>query len=497
MTEYKSAFPDLPQFSGFMRPCRLEGEAFNLEVLGQIPQEIEGTFFRVMPDPQTPPFIENDTWFNGDGNVSAFRVKDGKVSFKQRYVRTEKFIRERESQRALLGKYRNKFTDAVEFRIRSTANTNIVHFNGQLLALKEDSPPYAMDPITLETKGLYDFDGQLPSLTFTAHPKFDPKTGEMVCFGYEAKGDGTPDVCYYNVTADGKFTETVWLVAPVVAMIHDFAVTENWVIFPIIPQVCDLERMMQGGEHWQWSSTTPMYLGVIPRHGAQSTDVKWFQYKNSFPGHTANAYEDKNGILVIDLGLSEKNQFFWWPDAEGNAPEPSSIHGELVRFTIDPQSEDLNLSEPKVLQADNSEFYRIDDRFLMRPYRHCFFDMMDPKLGTDFERIAPNIGGGYPLYNSLGHFDNLTGKTEVYFPGKAHMVQEPVFIPRRNSTVEGDGYIMVLVNNYETMSSELHLLDTSDFTKLQAKILIPVRLRHGLHGSWVDGKELPLPSQAE
>lgn len=129
----------------------------------------------------------------------------------------------------MTGKYRNKYTDAVEFKIRTTANTNIVHFNGQLLALKEDAPPYAMDPITLETKGLYDFDGQLPSLTFTAHPKFDPKTGEMVCFGYEARGDGTPDVCYYNVTPEGKFTEVVWLVAPVVAMIHDFAVTENWV----------------------------------------------------------------------------------------------------------------------------------------------------------------------------------------------------------------------------------------------------------------------------
>lgn len=127
------------------------------------------------------------------------------------------------------GKYRNKFTDAVRFKIRSTANTNIVFFNGQLLALKEDSPPYAMDPSTLETKGLYDFEGQLPSVTFTAHPKFDPKTGEMVCFGYEAKGDGTPDICYYQVRPDGSFSNICWFVAPVCAMIHDFAVTENWV----------------------------------------------------------------------------------------------------------------------------------------------------------------------------------------------------------------------------------------------------------------------------
>lgn len=128
-----------------------------------------------------------------------------------------------------LGKYRNKYTDAVEFQVRSTANTNIIFFNNRLLALKEDSPPYALDPVTLETTGLYDFDGQLPSLTFTAHPKFDPKTGDMVCFGYEARGDGTPDVCYYTVNPRGEVTEVVWLVAPVVAMIHDFAVTENWV----------------------------------------------------------------------------------------------------------------------------------------------------------------------------------------------------------------------------------------------------------------------------
>ncbi|GKZ80023.1 hypothetical protein AnigIFM56816_004234 [Aspergillus niger] len=504
MTETRTtAFPARPQFSGFMKPCRVEGETLNLEVLGDLPTDIDGVFYRVMPDPQLPPFIENDPWFNGDGNITAFRFHDGRVSFQQRYVRTEKFVRERQAQRALIaqltlflwsieGKYRNKFTDAVEFKVRSTANTNIVYFNGQLLALKEDSPPYAMDPVTLETKGLYDFDGQLPSMTFTAHPKFDPETGEMICFGYEARGDGTPDVCYYTVGPDGKFTEVVWLVAPVVAMIHDFAVTENWVIFPIIPQLCDIERMKQGGEHWQWSPETPLYLGVIPRRGAKTADVKWFQYKNSFPGHTANAHEDSSGNLIIDLGLSEKNVFFWWPDAQGNAPEPSSIRSQLVRFTINPRAEDLNLTEPRILQTDNSEFYRIDDRYATKPHRHVFFDMMDPSLGTDFARIAAVLGGGYPLYNSLAHFDNVTGKTEVYFSGKTHMVQEPVFIPRSELAAEGDGYLLALVNNYDSMSSELHLLDTADFTRARAKILLPVRLRPGLHGSWVDGSDVPL-----
>ncbi len=261
----RSHFPERPQFSGFMKPCRVEAEVSNLEVYGEIPEDIDGTFYRVMPDPQFAPFIEDDPvrWIryphaNLRGNAdrtsgSTVMATSAHSDSRMGRLPSSSALCGPRSSRAserlsghcwvsrvspstpcatadsVSGKYRNKYTDAVEFKIRTTANTNIVHFNGRLLALKEDAPPYSMDPETLETHGLYTFDGQLPSLTFTAHPKFDPKTGEMICFGYEAKGDGTPDVCYYRIAADGTFLETVWLTAPVVAMIHDFAVTENWV----------------------------------------------------------------------------------------------------------------------------------------------------------------------------------------------------------------------------------------------------------------------------
>ncbi|KAJ5915765.1 lignostilbene dioxygenase [Penicillium verhagenii] len=483
-------FPNEPQFSGFMKPCRVEGDVQNLEVCGELPKEIDGTFFRVMPDPQMFPFIENDPWFNGDGNVSAFRIKDGNASWQQRFVRTEKFVREREAGRALMGKYRNKFTDAVEFKIRSTANTNVVFFNGQLLALKEDSPPYAMDPNTLETKGLYDFEGQLPSLTFTAHPKFDYKTSEMTCFGYEAKGDGTPDICYYQISQEGKLSDICWFVAPVCAMIHDFAVTENWAIFPLIPQLCDIDRMKAGGEHWQWSSKTPLYVGVIPRRNPKPNDVKWFRWENSFPGHTLNAYEDEKGKIIFDLGLSRENVFSWWPDEQGFAPDPSTVVSQLCRFTIDPNSKIDRLPEPKILHKGNSEFYRIDDRFSSQQHSHSFFDLMDPSLGTNFGVVGPRLGGGHPVYNALAHLNLDTGKYEVYFPGQTHLVQEPVFIPRVGSDVEGDGYLLALVSNYETMSSELHLLDVDDFEKAKAIVKLPVRLRHGLHGNWVENRDI-------
>ncbi|KAL2786704.1 carotenoid oxygenase [Aspergillus keveii] len=485
----RTTFPKAEQFQGFMKPCRFEGEIRDLEVEGTIPDRIDGTFFRVMPDPQYIPFIENDPWFNGDGSISAFQVRGGRVNFKQRYVQTEKVVRERQANKALLGKYRNKYTDAVEFKVRSTANTNVLYFNGKLLACKEDSPPYMLDPSTLDTIGLCDFDGQLPSMTFTAHPKIDPVSGELVGFGYEAKGDGTPDVCYYSITPDGKFTETVWLVAPVVGMIHDFAVTENWVVFPIIPQTCDIERMKQGGERWQWDPNLPVYFGVLPRRGAQGSDVKWFRSPNAFPGHVYNAYEEA-GNVHVDISISDKNVFFWWPDAEGNSPDPREIAAFLFRFTIDPTATDLDLPPAELLLQENNEFPRIDDRWSMKKHHHGFFNLMDMTAGTNWPAIMPVVGGGFPPYNSLGHLDLRTNKLDKYFPGPTHFAQEPAFVPRSETAEEGDGYLLALVNNYATMLSELHIVDTRNFTKPQAVVYLPVRLRPGLHGNWVDAKDM-------
>jgi carotenoid cleavage dioxygenase len=249
--------------------------------------------------------------------------------------------------------------------------------------------------------------------------------------------------------------------------------------------------MKQGGEHWQWNPNVPFYLGVLPRRGACGTDVKWFRAPNAFPGHTVNAYEDDSGNIVMYLPLTNKNVFFWWPDANGNAPSPEEIAAKLVRFTFDPRSSDLDLPTSEVIGDDDCEFPHIDDRVAGKKHSHAFMTLMDPSLGTDFPAIVPVMGGGHPPYNSLGHLDYNTMRMHKYFPGRTHLVQEPVFVPRRGKDVaEGDGWVIALVNNYATMSSELHIVDTGAFEKPQAIIGLPIRLRAGLHGSWVDVQDL-------
>ncbi|KIX00106.1 uncharacterized protein Z518_10243 [Rhinocladiella mackenziei CBS 650.93] len=224
-----SKWPVVHDLAGSTLPCRLEGEIGDLIVLGTIPKEIDGTFYRVMCDPYVPP-DPGSVPIDGDGNISAFRFYNGRVDMKTRYVETERYKLERKANKALFGLYCNPFTHhpCVRAAVDSTANTNLVYWAEKLLTLKEVALPYVVDPDTLETLGYDPFKGQINSKTFTAHPKVDPFTQELVCFGYEAKGLATRDVVTYALHKQGKKTAEFWSRSPWCAFIHDCAVTEKF-----------------------------------------------------------------------------------------------------------------------------------------------------------------------------------------------------------------------------------------------------------------------------
>lgn len=278
-------YPNTPVFQTFNSPCRLEGDIYDLEVDGIIPPEINGTFFRIQPDHRFPPMFEEDIHFSGDGSITVIRIQNGHADFKQRYAKTDRFLAETAARKSLFGKYRNPYTDSESVKgvIRTVANTNITLWRGMLLATKEDGPPYAMDPVTLETIGRYDFEGQVRTPTFTAHPKFDPDTGEMICFGYEAGGNGndsSPDIVVYTIDADGKKTEEAWYRSPFTGMIHDCGISKNYIVLPLTPLKCSVDRLKKGGNHWAWDPHESQWYGIVPRRGGKSEDIVWLQSEN-------------------------------------------------------------------------------------------------------------------------------------------------------------------------------------------------------------------------
>jgi carotenoid cleavage dioxygenase-like enzyme len=75
-------------------------------------------------------------------------------------------------------------------------------------------------------------------------------------------------------------------------------------------------------------------------------------------------------------------------------------------------------------------------------------------------------------------------------------LQESCFVPRKGSAGEGDGYLMGIANNYETMSSDLVIVDAQRMEQgAIATVKLPFRLRGGTHTNWYPATDLPKYSE--
>ena len=235
-------YPKEDHLIGNFAPLRMESNVGDLIVEGDIPSGINGTYYRNGPDPKFPPRGGKSHWFGGDGMVHAFHINDGKVSYLNRWMRTVKWTKEDEAGEALFpsGMDPTDTDPSVQgLETDGLANTAIVSHAGKLLALEEAHAPFEFDPHTLESVGSHTFDGKLQG-PVTAHPKVDPKTGELLFFGYMADGFFSDTIRFTAVSKEGKITKSELIKAPFPSMVHDFYATENYIIIQSGPKICNI-----------------------------------------------------------------------------------------------------------------------------------------------------------------------------------------------------------------------------------------------------------------
>jgi carotenoid cleavage dioxygenase-like enzyme len=456
---------------GFNSPTRFDADVYDCEVWGQIPTDIRGTFYRMQCDfDYRPPKNEWMTGFNGDGHISRFRFHDGSVDFKGRFVRTARLMAERTERKRLFGVYRNPYTDdpSVAHINRSAANTHTYWHGGKLFVLKEDSLPYYVDPHTLETKGDWDFHGKYTAKTMSAHPKIDPVTGEMIAYGYEAKGILTKDIAVYTINPAGKVTKEVWLQSPYLGIIHDIAITQKHVIIPVIARTSSLERLKSGEPMWEWDGSLPTMVGILPRDG-EAKDVRWFKGPSRNTLHFLNA-TDRGNKVTMEL-----------PTSSGER-DPSQIR--RWTFDLDSQS-DAFLEE--VVSTTPGFLPRMDDRYLSLDYRYAFISSRVASATPD-PKANPMSGGTQVVQRLDVHTGDIKQCT---VEGKVAL-QESCFVPRANSTSEGDGYVMTIASNFDTMSSDMIITDAQHLEDgVIATVKLPFRLRSGTHTNWYPQSVLP------
>jgi all-trans-8'-apo-beta-carotenal 15,15'-oxygenase len=218
------------------RSLRQEYDYWATEIEGRIPERLQGTLFRNGPGKLEAGSQRYGHPFDGDGMVCAITFIDGRVHFRNRFVRTPEFEAEEKAGRVL---YRGVFgtqkpggwwANFLDLRFKNPANTNVIYQGGKLLALWEASAPYRLNPATLATEGSETFAGALaPNQPFTAHPRRDPATGDLMAFGVQTGPSST--LLFYRVDAQGRLVEKRDYRLPGFAFLHDFVWTPRYWIF--------------------------------------------------------------------------------------------------------------------------------------------------------------------------------------------------------------------------------------------------------------------------
>ena len=472
-------FPDLLLYRGYSAPSRIEADVYDLEVEGTIPAALRGTYYRAAADPQYPPLLGTDVFINGDGMIHMVRIADGHADLKTRYVRTEKLAAERAARRALFGAYRNPYTDdpSVAGVNRGTANTSVCWHGGRLMALKEAERPMLLDPDTLETLGPWDFDGRLASVTFTAHPKIDPHSGEMIAFGYNTQGRASSTIEIYWVDGDGVLTRTESFEAPYPSMVHDFSVSEHFIAFTICPMVNDWERVERGEPFFHWDNELPTRVAVIPRIEGVSR-LRWYEHPTPvLQTHTFNAWDDGER-LHLDHFITRSGWLSQFPDLRD--PEAHEMPPFAYRWSFDVATDRPDFDVVQLF-PQIGEMPVIDPRVATRRHHHYYFGTNNPALGPMLE-----WGPKGPPFTCIGHYDDRADALSFYYAGPSSSPEEPLFVPASPTAPEGHGWLLTVVGRRAENRTDVVVLDAQDLAAGPvATIRLPFRIHEGFHGTWV------------
>lgn len=447
---------------GIWAPWPAECNINDVVVIGEIPKELNGTFYRNGPNPQYI-YSKNYHMFEGDGMIHAVSFNNGQVRYKNRWIRTEKFLAERNARKSLFGGMRDSMVcdDSVKNVSRNTANTNVIWHHNTLLALNEGGQPVKVDINDLTQCETYTFN-QVLDRSMMAHPKIDPVTGELIFYSYFG-----PDFKYFIANKNGEISYQAKITMPFLCMMHDFAITENFSIFPLFPLTWDIQRIIQGETIFKWEPNLNTRFAIMPRYG-NDNNVIWFEDKAALGFHVVNAREEAGKIILEMVVMDDIPN-----DAVAFADDSITYINYLTRWIFDLKKKTLVKER---LDDINMEFPRIDERFTGRNYRHSY-------MNCTINKKSPNS------YDSIVHWDLKNNKKQIYNFGADSFPLEPVFVPRSPHAPEGDGFLLSYVYRETINRSDLVILDAQHVDDEPLAIIqLPHRVPFGFHGCWVNEK---------
>lgn len=457
-----------PHLNGVFAPVVDEVDAGDLPVVGELPADLDGLYLRNGPNPRFTPLGSYVYPLEGDGMVHGVWLSEGRARYANRFVRTPALDAEEKAGRALWGGIMTGYLPDVDQvgaalagRDKDLPDINVVRHGGRLLALAESAPPFALTP-DLRTLGRETFDDALPA-GITAHPKVDPRTGEMAVFAYAL---APPYLTWSIIGPDGIARRPPTPVPDVEqpVMIHDMALTSRYLVLVLAPFYFDMAAAMSGGSLLSWRPDDGTRIALIPRDGAP---VRWATTEAYWSWHNANAYDDGDRVVL---------DYVQWSRPGGMTPNTGPVTGGIARAEIDPARR--TVIRRWLADQESMEFPRIDDRLVGQ--RH---DIV--ALGATSHRHTLVAGD----HDALLWLDCRSGSTVRWDAGEL-AVGEPVFVPTPGDGDTAHGWWVTFAIDRGDETSWFLVIPAADPGRGPvARVRMPVRVPLGLHGAWLPTEE--------
>jgi len=433
-------------------------------VLGRLPADLNGVFYRNGPGRFELGSERYQHWFDGDGFAQRWQIAGGKVSHAGRFVATQKFEDESKAGRFLypaFGSYferkRYKNNDSI-----NSANTNLLPFNGAVYALWEGGSATELDPQTLATRGIKTWRSDLKAMPFSAHPKMDPDGG-LWNFG---TAPGADKLVIYRLTAKGEVARTAIIPVPQLNMVHDFVVSGRHLIFLLAPYDFESGPGRSLRDCLQWAGERrPMRAVVIAKESLAVRQV--FELPSRSVFHFGNAYED-GGCTRFDAILYQGDALLKTTlDARQALRKPGDGDGSTVQITLDYATGQAR--EARLFGA--SEFPRVAPQVVSARHRKLLV------LGAGKHELT---------LDSVNLIDTDSGKVDGYAFGAGWQVEEHVLVPRRGARSETDGYVVGVAQDTHHGQTVLTVFDAHNIKAgPMALARLPYRAPVCFHGNFL------------
>lgn len=453
--------------------ARTEGEWQLKRIEGKLPRDLNGQLFRVCPGQKENFGVSMKHLFDGDAFLSRYTFRDGRAFLKAKFLETPQRLEELKMQRMLYNEYgTEKPALPADFKRQSGGknqpSVNVISWDGKLLGLSEGAHPTAINSQTLAFEGEWNFYGTLPpDVSFTAHPKFDPVSGEGYAYGIKKGRALTLNV--YRMEKNGKLTQIAAVPNRDFFMIHDVILSGEHLIFVIPPVKYDLPTLMSGratpADALRYGESEPTRILILRKDGAGKPI--WIEQPASMVFHHGNAFE-KNGKLIFDSILSPDDSILRALHSFANEKIPEPATNKLTRFTVDLAS---GILDSRSELATGNEFPRFDPRIAGKEAHYLY--------------TAAN-SRGFLEYSAIMRHDLLRGGGKTAEAGKGRVYGEPVFVPRPDKAGEDAGWI--LAQGYDATRNETFLeirdAETLDFA---ARVWTGNYIPLGFHGNFYAG----------